>query len=455
MVMALLFAMLYVVLILLYIMMKREGRLKRNLLFGVSIPENHREDKEIGGYIKEYKKKLRNITIVLAILPIPLIFFQSFTVMFTGFVIWVLVMIVATAYPFAAIHKKVYEWKVESQWEVSPLHKKEMVELHLEKMGVVRVLAIMLPFLLTIMALFVPVLYETDNEKMLLVMGALICIPNLIFVTLAFIQGKNLPERITREDEICLEFGEKKRNICLTYYSVSIFIVAILNWILMLYFSDVFSNSTVLLVVIFLGTIILCLLPIWAVWKVNTIRNQLMKNQIELDEEADSDANWIFGMFYYNKEDKKTMVDKRIGQGTTVNMARPGGKVLLTILVFTLLLLPACCVWVGFEEYTPISLSYYGNILRADHFLTSYEVKMKEVKEVSYIEELPAVSRKMGTGMDNLLSGTFTVDGYNDCELCLNPKNKGFIIIKTEKTTYIFSGKGNQDTDTIYKEISK
>ena len=37
----------------------------------------------------------------------------------------------------------------------------------------------------------------------------------------------------------------------------------------------------------------------------------------------DDDRYWKLGVFYYNSEDKRVVVPKRLGFGRTLNMARP------------------------------------------------------------------------------------------------------------------------------------
>lgn len=56
----------------------------------------------------------------------------------------------------------------------------------------------------------------------------------------------------------------------------------------------------------------------------------------------DDDEKWIYGFFYYNKEDPSVLVDKRFGAGGTINFGSPKGKaigiILLVITVGSLIL---------------------------------------------------------------------------------------------------------------------
>ena len=79
-----------------------------------------------------------------------------------------------------------------------------------------------------------------------------------------------------------------------------------------------------------------CILPIFIV--VPVIYFYLMLSSIKPKSRniytvENDDEKWIYGFIYYNKEDPKLMVEKRLGMGWSINMARPMGKLITIILV--------------------------------------------------------------------------------------------------------------------------
>ena len=46
-----------------------------------------------------------------------------------------------------------------------------------------------------------------------------------------------------------------------------------------------------------------------------------LENENQEEVYRDDDENWIFGMFYFNKNDPAFMIEKRVGIGYTVNFA--------------------------------------------------------------------------------------------------------------------------------------
>ena len=92
--------------------------------------------------------------------------------------------------------------------------------------------------------------------------------------------------------------------------------------------------------------IIGCIIPIFI--SVSLIYFYIMLSSLKLKDKnlyqmENDDEKWIYGFIYYNKEDPKFLVEKRLGVGWNINMATTKGKVFtILILVMTVgsLILP-------------------------------------------------------------------------------------------------------------------
>lgn len=167
---------------------------------------------------------------------------------------------------------------------------------------------------------------------------------------------------------------------------------------------------------------------------------------------VDEDDYWIWGMFYYNPNNTHLMVNERVGMGMSMNLARPAAKWLMGITAAILLLLPLLGVWLMAEEFLPIEWTLEADTLTVSQALTTYRVDLDQVTGAELLEELPACRRVAGTGLENLLKGSFTVEGYGSAKLCLNPNEPPFLVLETEAQTYFFGFDGVQD---LYQEISE
>ena len=73
---------------------------------------------------------------------------------------------------------------------------------------------------------------------------------------------------------------------------------------------------------------------IMAIVIIGVITQQQVERRYDRDTELelqDDDDNWILGLFYYNPNDTRLNVEKRLGYGGTVNVAHPAGKVIMII----------------------------------------------------------------------------------------------------------------------------
>ena len=166
----------------------------------------------------------------------------------------------------------------------------------------------------------------------------------------------------------------------------------------------------------------------------------------------DDDKYWKWGLVYYNPDDNNSMVEKRVGIGTTCNMAKPIGKVLNVILIVTIIGTVAMCGWVMLEEFTPIHLQVIDNTLQAKQYKVDYKIRLDEINEIYLLEDIPRMSKSSGTNLDNLYKGEFYVpEEHHGCRVFINPQNKLLIKIKANGKIYYLGGYDDKETKKIYE----
>ena len=167
----------------------------------------------------------------------------------------------------------------------------------------------------------------------------------------------------------------------------------------------------------------------------------------------EDDRNWIFGMIYYNKNDKHFMVENRMGTGTSVNLANKAGLVTNIFAVFALLSIPILCIWMILVELTPISVTVENDTIICQQLSTEYEIPLSEITNYKVIEELPEMIKMNGIGMDNIYIGTFEVYREGTFETFLNPQNEMFLWIETEDEVYYVSGATDEMTEEVIAAV--
>ena len=168
---------------------------------------------------------------------------------------------------------------------------------------------------------------------------------------------------------------------------------------------------------------------------------------------ADEDDYWINGMFYYNPNDSHVMINKRIGFGTTINMASYWGKTIIAISVLSLLALPFMGIWMMQEEFTPVTLETDDAGIRAYHLSTQYAIASGDIYSAELLNELPDATKINGTAFGTLLKGKFMIPDLGTCRVCLNPEVPPFILVYAKSGTYILGSDDTSQTAAIYEAL--
>ena len=174
------------------------------------------------------------------------------------------------------------------------------------------------------------------------------------------------------------------------------------------------------------------------------------------DVYADDDACWLLGSIYFNPNDTHTLVNNRIGLGTTVNWARPAGKALIVFCALCLLMIPAMCGWMIAEEFTPFRVTCTESAIVADHLHNVYTVPLDAIERVSLETQndgIASASKISGTAYDSLWKGTFRIGSIGRCEVCLNPQQPPFIRVDTADTVYLFGADTEAETLALFEKI--
>ena len=139
---------------------------------------------------------------------------------------------------------------------------------------------------------------------------------------------------------------------------------------------------------------------------------------------------------------------------STINMAKPAGKVLAALLVLTLAALPFMGIFMDYLANKDITLRVTEQTVEADAGMTHYKVVLEDIRETELLEKLPDdLQRRWGTGMDTLLEGKFRSGMTGDVTVLLDPGKGPFILIRTEDKTYLFGVREQGEAEKIYEQI--
>ena len=165
-----------------------------------------------------------------------------------------------------------------------------------------------------------------------------------IIIPIAVMMDNSRNMVISRDSNINANYSRAKKKTwadLFISFSWANALCLIANNVLM-FFSD--SEAAVLISTLGYTAVIMVVVVI------GVINQRQVEGRYERDTELelqDDDDNWILGMFYYNKNDTRLNVEKRLGYGSTVNIAHPAGMVIMILLVLLIVFSVIVIIYLG------------------------------------------------------------------------------------------------------------
>lgn len=159
---------------------------------------------------------------------------------------------------------------------------------------------------------------------------------------------------------------------------------------------------------------------------------------------VDEDDKWLWGLFYYAPNDRRLVVNARVGISTSVNLARRSGKIIMGLCAALLIFMPLLGIWVMGEESAPVELTLTDTALVASHGGDRYEIDLDDIAEAELLDAMPSGLRRVaGTAMDTVRKGQYAAAGYASLTLCLDPREGPWLLVTTTRGgSYLFGAPG-------------
>lgn len=486
-----LFIGMYPIVFILYFVLKWSSTNRNGTVFGLCVPKDKALAEEFYKQVDEkelwYRRRMRNIFIILLIVPLSTFAIPYVSIQFTIWTLWMLGGIALLELPCMKVHQELKIWKknararmlLEGQFseekegmEIEQSEEKIKIQsakteiqgadrvrlIELSEAGQVRktkLLPFLVPTLVSAASVLAYALFRVDSrgQQMLwVVILFALCTP-MFYVAAGWLDRQRTAV-VSYNSEININFARAKKQIWNRFW----LFCAWINTAFTAFSAFALRNEEISVIWLLWGTIfylaITMILLLFTVRQLNRIERSYKKKIDPMLNEEDDDC-WILGMFYYNKEDKHTFVEARIGYGATTNMATSLGKGLMVFSGIAILSIPVLCIWMIMIEFTPIKLDIRENYLIAEQLKTDYQIDIREIEELELVDELPKLSKNRGTGMDNLYKGNWHIVYAGDCEVFLNPQNQIFLKFKADGELYYMSASDDHRTQEIYTKLSE
>ncbi len=444
---------LYPFVLIMYVLVKNEAESKNGIYYGVTLPKEHRREPEVEAVTREYQKQMKRSLWLMLVFPIPALFLPWESIVIAIWMLWMTISIFIFFVPFGIANGKLKEVKSEKGWQETVVTD---IEVEMKSAGVIRRVKWfhMLPQCVISVILVVWVVvgdYGLRRQPLLIMMLTFAGI-SFLFWAMAAWQDRQKTQIISSDSDVNVNYNRAKKNLFKNFWVVCSWInVIYMIWMLFCVnewgqFTQMFGWATAAYIV---ATIVFV---VWLIKKKAALDKVYDTRRNRLTSE-DKDENWIWGMIYYNPRDKHSMVEKRVGVGTSVNMATPVGKGFAAFFAMTMLSLPIISIWIIMLEFTPIQLVANEGQVLANHLREELVISMPSIEEAELLTELPKMSRNSGTAMEMLKKGSWNVKDEGKCTVFLNPKNDLFLRIETPSRVFYLSGQGDEETEAVYEAI--
>ena len=429
----------YGCLVLVYAELRNQTRHQKGLLLGVTLPEEADALPEVAQTVQTFKKQLNFLCILLILVSIPIFFIQNFSISLTLWMVWLIAILILPYLPYLKANRELKALKKEQQWPVTPAVR--IVDTAASECSLPKPIGLwtlLLPLVLSVLPALVP------GQPVVL---RWVYLADALSMVLLWICGRWLFRRradmITSDSDRNQTLVRVRRLYWDRFWRFNLWACGVLNLCMYL-----FQNSRFYLVVLLLLTVVILTGSLWMELSLRRTQEHLTAGA---DILADEDDAWLGGVLYYNPSDNRTMVAKRLGIGTTVNLATKGGKLYLITVAAVLLLCLLIGPILGMVDAAPPRLEVTsGNTLVALHgSKEKYTIPLDEITEVELRDSLPESSRVFGVGMPHYLEGDFSVSGEGSAKFCLDPTAPVFLRVETESRTYWFTAETPEQTQQI------
>jgi len=426
-------------------MQKNEAVSKKGIVIGVTLPKEALEDPEVKMLLDKYKKQISiGNWILLGIFALSLLI-KNFIIYTSVYCLWCDLVLIVFDGILAIYNKKIKDIKKERNWETKKIDGKVSVDL-----STVNTPKLVSPiyFLLFIFLSAIPVIFNKTAWPIVLI--------NTLQVGIFYLCYR-----------YCIRFKQEKfndnqnlntvlTNIRRTYWSKT--------WIVASGVTAVFSFSALIqdsnpglfMFILFVYTFVI----VWACFKnemrVRTAQEELTKNETS-DVVYDDDDYWIWGLLYYNKNDSNLMINKRTGMGTTINMAKPLGKAVMAITVAMLIAMPFLPLILDSSIKSDVSIVIENDAIDVSCGKSEWNISIDKIDTIELLYDYPEnLRRTWGTGTDQILKGNFSATKIGALEVCMNPKETPYLLIKTtDNHCYLFGTKEDGVVEAIYHKVTQ
>lgn len=419
-----------------------QTKFKKNIVAGVTLPFEAREDEEVKGRLHRFVKHEKLICALLLLCAVPTVFFKDSFAALEYLMCWVFFVCILPEIPYVFCNRDLKKIKRERNWG---FENPDSIIVDTSNIAPAKWLSPW-SFILPFAAAFVPFLWDRSFLAMYLANSLCIILCGLSYRYLY----RNKSERIDDDQSLTKALTEIRRKSWGRVWLLTAWTMAVLNMCVAAFGSEPVPVTVAVLV--------LSMVMVAAIVGIEVKTKKMQEKLCAVSGKGvyvDDDDKWIWGLLYYNPDDSHLIINDRVGINSSINLARPAGKLIAIILAAVMLSIPFIIpVTHSLVNKAPV-IEVTEMALTAKSGGTNYEIPLDDIKTAELMEELPPkLVRTMGTGFQNLLKGDFSAQDYGSMKVCLDPQCPPYLFVEKENgEKYLVGSREEGKIQEIYEMI--
>ena len=429
-----------------------QAKYKDGMIFAVTLPKEAAKHRDIERIRAVFKKQMTNISIVFAVLLIPL-FFLSETFQALYFLIWMFVIVIGIVFPFRRAHRDTLALKRKNDWFVGA---RKVVQTDLRAM--MRKNERAAPYWLYAIPLASAIgltIYWMRDGMMLLGVTAIFTVLLLAFAGAAF---RNARTKVySSNSQLNVSLNQASRRIW-SYTFFSLALVEVFHFYLIgcsiLNENAVFNDLWIAIPMVF--TIVPLVLILNANYKIKRIVNDAVASDGTIIY-SDEDEYWGNGFTYHNPHDRRVFVEKRIGVGMTVNTGTTAGKwfIGVTIGIAAAIVIGVSFLTIYSELSPPVLTITEEQRVEIDYMMYSVDFPAEAMIDIALVNEIPQGWKTNGEATDTVARGHFRLNDLGKSRLFVYKNNPPYIRIQLEDEYIFYNEKDAGETERVYERLQQ
>ena len=331
--------------------MANEAKAKKNIVIGCTLPFTAQHDPRVQELCRRYKKQVWLWFFVLTAAILPAFFIARTSLHLAWMMLWAVAALVPFFVLFARYNGRLKALKRQEGW-ATPYTGAVVADLGAKPEELGRPYSRWLfipPLIISLVPCVLAMLSGSEGERWggLILAGtfALCCLMSIFFYPLAFRQR---PDVVASDSRVNAALTRVRRYnwgkvwMALAWLSA---LLAVALWI--------FRESALgFMVSTLLYTLLILYICLRAEFAARRAQERLTRESGP--DYVDEDEFWIWGLIYYNPNDRRAMINDRTGMGMSMNLARPAGKITMGLCALLLIVcLPGFSLWFIAVDFTP------------------------------------------------------------------------------------------------------